>query len=120
MTPSKASSISKSGTVFAVRPREDVPQQANLADFFADSVSMASSSRMPAKNGSSAAEIEKRRQQALYVRSSAGTTRAERLQDCTPIVARPKPSVPSGTTKDGKKEPEPAAKADEAPAPAVV
>ena len=65
-TPSKASSIARSSTMTG--PISQAKQQATLAEFFADSASLASSSKGKSKNKFSSAEKEKRRIGELWLK----------------------------------------------------
>ncbi|KAH0835233.1 hypothetical protein AYO21_09451 [Fonsecaea monophora] len=66
-SPSKASSLARSGTATSLSPTQ-ARQQATLAEFFSDSVSVTSSAQAKSKNKFSAAEKEKRRIGELWLK----------------------------------------------------
>jgi vacuolar protein sorting-associated protein 41 len=66
-SPSKASSVAKSGSAVLSSPNQ-ARQQATLAEFFADSASVTSSAQGPARPKFSAAEKEKRRIGELWLK----------------------------------------------------
>lgn len=66
-TPSKASSVARSGSAVPSSPTQ-ARQQATLAEFFADSTSMTSSAQVKSKTKFSAAEKEKRRIGELWLK----------------------------------------------------
>ena len=66
-SPSKASSVARSGSAAPSTPTQ-ARQQATLAEFFTDSASLASSSQEKSKNKFSAAEKDKRRIGELWLK----------------------------------------------------
>ena len=68
-TPSKASSVARSGSAISPAPAQN-RQQATLADFFAESSSVASPSK--AKDRNSSAEKEKRRIGEMWLKELTG------------------------------------------------
>jgi vacuolar protein sorting-associated protein 41 len=84
LTPSKASSVARSGSAVPLSPSQ-ARQQATLAEFFADSASVTSASQVKSKNKFSAAEKEKRKIGELWLKR---LTEADKWSEAAEVAAK--------------------------------